>query len=114
MLYGDDHPLSNLIVQKAKLTCASAIEKGYYNHPERGLKHDNICYHCGEGGTSDFILDLDKLKRRCLTGGYKCFPICIDCLGRGKKPGHSGSKNELQVRKERKGKTSKTSVSKAK
>jgi len=32
-----------------------------------------------------FLLGQDELRQRKLTGGYKCFPICVECRGSGKK-----------------------------
>ena len=50
LLFDDNHPLSGILCQKQNLTCASPMEKGYYNCPERGLKLPDVCYHCGAGG----------------------------------------------------------------
>ena len=76
LLFDDDHHLSKVIVQKQSLTCNSPIENGYYNHRERKIKLKDICIHCGESGPEDFLLQLPQLQERCMTKGYKCFPIC--------------------------------------
>ena len=44
----------------------------------------DICIYCGEKGGEGFLLDTEQLREKCLTGGYNCFPICIDCLDNGK------------------------------
>ena len=77
------------------------MKKGYYNCPDRGLKLPDVCYHCGAGGSREFVLRVDKLRERGVTGGYNCFPICVDCLKSGKKVVTKGRKNEMQARKEK-------------
>ena len=79
----------------------SQIEKSYYNSTVRGLKLKDICIHCGEEGGEGFLLDTDQLKKRCLSKGYKCYPICVSCLDDGKKIEHNGSQNKLEARKEK-------------
>ncbi|KAL7550297.1 hypothetical protein ACHAWF_013536 [Thalassiosira exigua] len=101
LLFDDGHPLSRVIVQKQNLTCESQIEKGYYGNKERSLKLKPICIHCGEKGSKDFLLCQDELEMRCLTGGYKCFPICVGCIDAGKRVVNIGRKNELKAREER-------------
>lgn len=101
LLFDDSHPLSKVIVQKASLTCAMPIEKGYYNHHERGLKTKDVCYWCGALGSKDFLFGLTELQEKNMTDGYKCFPICQDCIACGKKPGTYGKPNAIQARKEK-------------
>jgi len=103
LIFEDDDPLSKAVVQKKNLTCETRIERGYYNHRERALKLRALCVHCGEHGpTGTFLLDQNELEARCLTGGYKCFPICVECLDEGKKVVKNGStKNAIKAREEK-------------
>ena len=101
LLFDDDHPLSGILCQRQNLTCSSPMEKGYYNCPDRGLKLPDVCYHCGNGGGKQFVLGTKELRERCLTGGYNCFPICVNCLDGGKKVVTRGRKNEMEARKEK-------------
>ena len=70
LLFDDGHHLSKILVQKQNLTCESPIEKGYYNNKERKLKLKDICVHCGEMGSKEFLLSLPEFQERCLTDGY--------------------------------------------
>ena len=107
LLFDDGHHLSRVLVQKQSLTCESQIERGYYNVKERALKLKPICIHCGEMGPEGFLLEQAELEKRCLTGGYTCFPICINCLGDSKRVVTNGKKIELKAREERLRKTRK-------
>ena len=87
LLFEDSDPLSKVLVQKLNLTCESQIEKGYYNNASdtRSLNLKDICIHCGEldmneTGMDAFLLRQDQLSELGVTNGYKCFPICVDCL----------------------------------
>lgn len=87
ILFEDSDPLSKVLVQKLNLTCESQIEKGYYNNASdtRSLNLKDICIHCGEldmneTGMDAFLLRQDQLSELGVTNGYKCFPICVDCL----------------------------------
>jgi hypothetical protein len=105
LLFDDSDPLSEVLVQKLSLTWESQIEKGYYNNTERSLKLQDICVHCGEmeesGSMGTFLLGQDQLEQRCLTGGYKCLPICVDCIEMKRKVVMGGKKNEVKAREER-------------
>ena len=103
LLFDDGHHLSKILVQKQNLTCESPIEKGYYNNKERKLKLKDICVHCGEMGSKEFLLSLPELQERCLTEGYNCHPICVTCLQGGKKVLRvkNATQNQMQKRKER-------------
>ena len=85
LLFPDDHHLSGILVKKQSLSCESPIEKGFYNCKDRGLKLKDICYHCGAGGSNKFIMGMEQLKERCMTGEFYCFPVCTACLDKGKK-----------------------------
>ncbi|KAL7538124.1 hypothetical protein ACHAXR_008303 [Thalassiosira sp. AJA248-18] len=76
------------------------MEKAYFENRGRTLKVKPACYHCGEMGSSSFILGLDQLRGRGLTDGYTCFPICVDCLKIGKKVVKGKVKDTMQARKE--------------
>ena len=60
-------------------------------------------YSCGgEKGAADFLYSLQQLREKNMTGGFKCFPICVVCLDKKKKVVRGGGKkNEIQARKER-------------
>ncbi len=66
ILFDDIHHLSKILVQKQSLMCESDIEsdieKGYYNHKDRRVKFDNVCIHCGEPGSSKFLLEIEQLR----------------------------------------------------
>ena len=87
------------------LTCESDIENGYYNEDGRALSLQDICVHCGEtedtGSAGTFLLGQNQLEERCLTDGYQCRPICIECLKMKRKVVTSGRKNELKAREEK-------------
>ena len=101
LLFDDNHPLSAILCQRQNLTCSSPMEKGYYNCADRGLKLPDVCYHCGAGGSKQFVLRTEELRERFLTGGYNCFPVCVSCLDSGKKVVTRGRKNEMEARKEK-------------
>ena len=105
LLFDDSDPLSKVLVQKMNLTCESDIENGYYNDDTRALRLQDICVHCGEmedkGSAGSFLLGQTQLEERCLTGGYKCRPICIDCLEMKRKVIPFGKKDESKAREEK-------------
>ena len=103
LLFDDGHHLSKILVQKQNLTCESQIERGYYNNKERKLKLRDICVHCGEMGSKEFLLSLPELQERCLTDGYNCHPICVTYMQGGKKVVRvkNATQNKMQKRKER-------------
>ena len=77
------------------------MERGYYNCADRGLKLPDVCYHCGAGGSKQFVLRIEELRERFLTGGYNYFPVCVSCLDSGKKVVTRGRENEMEARKEK-------------
>ena len=83
LLFREDHYLSKVLVQKMNIDCESTIEKGYFDNAKRIMKTDPCCYYCGVEGSS--VLGLTKLRERCVTKGYDCFPICVECLDVKKK-----------------------------
>ena len=85
LIFEDDHPVSEVLGQRQNLNFESQIEKSYYNCSERGLKLPDICIHCGEGGSSEFLYRQAELENQGKTGGRQCYPICKLCLGAGKK-----------------------------
>jgi len=114
LLFEDSDPLSKVLVQKLNLTCESQIEKGYYNNASdtRSLNLKDICIHCGEldmnevfpwneTGMDAFLLRQDQLSELGVTNGYKCFPICDDCLKAKKlKIVTTGKKDVAKAREE--------------
>lgn len=105
LLFDDSDPLSKVLVQKKNLTCESDIENGYYNDKDRALRLQDICIHCGEtedtGSAGTFLLGQHQLEERCLTGGYKCRPICVECLETKRKVVTFGKKDETKARAEK-------------
>ena len=51
LLFPDNHHLSGILVQKQRLVCESAVEKGYYNCNNHLLKMKDLCSYCGAEGT---------------------------------------------------------------
>ena len=103
LLFDDGHHLSKILVQTQNLICESQIERGYYNNKERKLKLRDMCVHCGEMGSKEFLLSLPELQARSLTDGYACHSICIKCMQSGKKvlKVKNATHNKIQSRKER-------------
>ncbi len=102
LFFNDDHPLSQVLVQKQNMMCETQIEKGYYNNVGRTMKLKSICIHCGEMSSDlSFLLGQKELEERCLTRGFNCFPICVPCIEGGKRVETTGRKNELKAREER-------------
>ncbi len=85
LIFDDGHPIGKVITQRQQLTCESKIERAYYNHKERALKLEDVCIHCREEGSNDFLLCQEQLEARNMTAGRQCFPICVDRVGKKKK-----------------------------
>ncbi len=103
LIFDEDDEMCKLIVQKLNLTCETKIELGYYLNKGRTLKLKPICIHCGEsesGTAGSFLLGQEELHERALTGGRKCFPICVDCLDSGKKVVKGKGTDQLKAREE--------------
>ena len=62
LVFDDDHPVSKVIGQRQALTCESPIEKAYYPSDEQALKVPQMCYHCGESGSKNFLLEQEQLE----------------------------------------------------
>ena len=108
LLFDDVHHLAGILAQKQSLTCESPMEKGYFNCKDRRLQLHDVCYHCGTGGSSEYILGARELKAKNLTGGYDdCFPICVPCLGKKKKVVTKGRNNALEARRQKTANTKK-------
>ena len=97
--------MSKILVQKLNLTCESQIEKAYFNNEKdkRTLVTDPVCVHCGEMDSTDgtFLLCQDQLSDLCLTNGYRCLPICVDCHKNKKKIITVGKKDAAKARGEK-------------
>ena len=76
--------MSEVLAQRQALNCESRIENAYYNLEERALKLLDICIHCGEGGSNDFLFGQAELEAKGETEGKRCYPICTLRLGKGK------------------------------
>ena len=101
LLFDDSHHLSKVILQRKSLTCELPIEKGYYNNKDRRLKLKQICYHCGESGSTCFVFGLEQLREKHMTDGYNCYPICADCSESGKNAVKQGKQDKMRARRER-------------
>eukprot|EP00986_Skeletonema_menzelii_P017799 scaffold22121_cov69-Skeletonema_menzelii.AAC.2 len=55
----------------------------------------------GTGSAGTFLLGQKQLEERCLTGGYTCRPICVECLEMKRKVVTFGRKDELKAREEK-------------
>ena len=84
LVFDDHHLVSKVLGQRVSLTCESPVEKAYYNDKGRALKLPDICIHCAEGGSTDFLFGQTELEERGKTGGRQCYPICTLCLNAGK------------------------------
>ena len=102
VIFNDNHPTSQVIAQRQLLTCESRVEVTYYNIDGRSFKTKPVCIHCGETGGSEFLYQQSELEAHTKSEGKKCYLICIDCLGEGKKVVHysNAKKNQMQKRKE--------------
>jgi hypothetical protein len=102
LIFADNSAVGQVITQRQQLTCESRIEKAYYNTDERALDLTDICIHCGNRGSKDFLLCQEELETRNMTGGKQCYPICIACIQEKKKPFAYPKKktNTTQKRKE--------------
>ena len=78
LFFDDYHPIGQVITQRQELNCESKAERAYYNHIKRALKVKDVCIHCGEEGSNDFLLCQEQLESCNLTAGRQCFPICVD------------------------------------
>eukprot|EP00957_Ditylum_brightwellii_P210634 15365201-Ditylum_brightwellii.AAC.2 len=95
LLFNDDDPLSKAVVQKKNLTCKSQIERRTTT-----IKKEEY------GLTDIFLLEQNEMKQHCLTGGYKCFPICIEYHNEKKIVVKNGTaKNAIKARAEKDGLT---------
>ena len=72
-----------MLGQCVSLTCESPVEKAYYNYKGQALKLPDICIHCAEGGSTDFLFGQVDLEERGKTGGRQCYPICTLFLNAG-------------------------------
>ena len=84
LVFDDDHLVSKVLGQRVLLTCESPVERAYYNDKGRTLKLPDICIHCAEGGSTEFLFGQAELEERGKTGGRQCYPICTLCLNAGK------------------------------
>ena len=85
LAFDGGHSVSKVLAQRQSISCESPVEKAYYNTPDRGLKFADVCIHCGEIGSTDFLLRQGELEQRNKTDGKQCYPICTPCLDAGKK-----------------------------
>ena len=62
-----------------------------------------VCMHCGELGNDnkDFLYCILQLREKNMTSGYNCFPICVNCIAKGKKVVKGSKKSAVQARNER-------------
>ena len=101
LLFDESHPLGKVVVQKQSLTCASSIEKGYYQNKGRILKLKPICFYYGDKGSADHLWGSKELREKNMTDSYPCFSLREVCHNKGKEAGKTGGKrDEMQRRKE--------------
>ena len=55
LLFDDNNPLSQVLVQMENPTCEAPIEAGYLNKADRTLILTDICFYCGALGAPDFL-----------------------------------------------------------
>ena len=48
------------------------------------MKLVDICIHCGDEGSSEYLFGQPELEKKNKTGGKQCYPICKLCLDEGK------------------------------
>ena len=88
-------------MQKKNIVCEAPIETGYYIKVGLTLILMDVCIHCGAIGAPDILFRLKELRKKCLSDGHTCLPVCKDCLGSGKKIIKKGERNTTQKRKEK-------------
>ena len=66
-------------------SCLSRPTSTPTRHQNGIFELPDICIHCGEGGSSEFLYRQAELENQGKTGGRQCYPICKLCLGAGKK-----------------------------
>ena len=101
LLFDDNHPLGQVLVQKKNITCESPIKAGCYNMAGRTLRLKDDCVHCDSLGAPDFLFGLKELREKYLTGGHTYLTICKDFLGSGKKIVKEGGTNAKQEKKKK-------------
>ena len=102
LLFDDSHYLSKVVRQRKNLTCKSPIEKCYYNNKDRRLKLKEICYHCGESGSTCFVYGVEQLREKNMTNEHNCY--YTDCIESGKGVMKQGKQDKMQARKEKQAK----------
>ena len=109
--------LNKVILKRRNLTCESPIEKGYCNNMDRILKLKQICYHCGESGSTCFVFWVDQLREKawrmniCISSSIS---ICTDCIENGKDVVKQGKQDKMQARKEKEAKEKEETVTREK
>ena len=84
LVFDDDHLVSKVLGKRVSLTCESPVEKAYYNDKGWALKLPDICIHCDQGGSTEFLFGQTELEEPGKTGGRQCYPSCTLCLNAGK------------------------------
>jgi len=64
------------------------------------LKLVDICIHCGDEGSSEYLFGQTELEEQNKTDGKQCYPICKLCLDEGKKVVAYPKKKTNQTQKE--------------
>ena len=114
LVFNDNEPTTMIITQRQQLTCQSRIETAYYNCIDRAVKLDDICIHCGNGGSSDYLLRQSELLKLNKTGGKECYPICKPCLEEGKRVVVYPKKKTKQTQKRKEDTENKAAAKKSK
>ena len=114
LIFNDNEPTEMIITQRQQLTCQSRIETAYYNCIDRAVKLDDICIHCGNGGSSDYLLRQSELLKLNKTVGKECYPICKPCLKEGKRVVVYPKKKTKQTQKRKEDTANKAAAKKSK
>ena len=64
LLFDDNHPLSQILVQKKNITCKSPVEAGYYNTTGRTLRSNDVYVYCSTLCAPNFLFGLKELRKK--------------------------------------------------
>ena len=106
-LFSEDskqNPLKTKVGHRINMSCDDGVEMEYYNPYQNKRYHFitiDICAHCTE---SKSLLHAKDLEEKNKTNGYKCLPICQNCLDTGLLPVKYGRKSNPGAAKEKQAK----------
>ena len=114
IIIGDDEPGSKVIGQRQNLTCLTPVEKAYYNINGRSFKTKDVCIHCAETGSIDFLYRQTQLQQMGKINGKTCYPICKNCIESGLNPVVKPKSKTKESQKQKESGQNKNSTKKAK